>query len=335
MIIADFLRSMESKIYVGLGYIIVPPDVDKDKFIANCYSQEEVSIYPDTGGISYNKVKITPDALQNIEFPEEEGSFGSMVLYFLHPVLRYPIVFGVLDKANECKFLKWKQFKFSKTYKNSEVTIVGDAAKSSLQFKIKGGNGQNGLFTIIVQDPENKGKLNLRVQGDIKLFCSTFSILSKDLELITQNSVKIINNSFEIKTLNFIIDCLEERNDKFKEPIPEDPGLEVGSLKLKAKILDIVVGQTTIHIEDTDGDNPKPLITINGGSLEGLINIKQQEEKLNKLVEEVNKAIDTFNTHVHPGTISGTSVTIGTTTSSASKATKFDKSDYEDTTVIH
>lgn len=82
-------------------------------------------------------------------------------------------------------------------------------------------------------------------------------------------------------------------------------------------------------------------ITINGGKNDGLININDLTDKLNKLVGEVNALKDKFNGHTHivSGTInlvdsscSGNAAAIAT---KASAATKFNKDDYEDTSIVH
>lgn len=77
-------------------------------------------------------------------------------------------------------------------------------------------------------------------------------------------------------------------------------------------------------------------IVINGGKNDGLINICDLTDKLNKLVDEVNALKDKFNGHTHTGTgYNGAVLTINATTSKASAATKFSKDDYEDTLITH
>lgn len=75
-------------------------------------------------------------------------------------------------------------------------------------------------------------------------------------------------------------------------------------------------------------------IEINGGQLGGLINIESLTDKINALV-------DAFNGHTH--TIPSSAITCGpypnstpvTVPAITSKASKLDKSDYEDDTVKH
>ncbi len=68
-------------------------------------------------------------------------------------------------------------------------------------------------------------------------------------------------------------------------------------------------------------------ITINGGSLGGLINIAQLTDKLNALV-------DAFNAHTHNVTVSHPGGTF-TTIPPSSSANPFNKDDYEDPLITH
>lgn len=84
-------------------------------------------------------------------------------------------------------------------------------------------------------------------------------------------------------------------------------------------------------------------IEINGGKLGGLIKIKNLTDKLNKLVREVNALKNTFNSHTHNGTITGTAAggavtgvcTCAAPAQQAQYASEFNKNDYEDTTIKH
>lgn len=70
-------------------------------------------------------------------------------------------------------------------------------------------------------------------------------------------------------------------------------------------------------------------IVVNGGENGGLINIADLVSKLNGLV-------DKFNTHTHQVSTTGTAAAqTGTAAAPASKATKFNKGDFEDESVKH
>ena len=68
-------------------------------------------------------------------------------------------------------------------------------------------------------------------------------------------------------------------------------------------------------------------VTINGGSLGGLINIADLTQRLNDLVQA-------FNTHTHSVTVAHPGGTF-TTLKPAASASSFNRSDYEDTLITH
>ncbi len=108
-----------------------------------------------------------------------------------------------------------------------------------------------------------------------------------------------------------------ELDDSSHILITPKPGSPVILGSLSGDLADLVVLQVD-HIDT---------ITVNGGSLGGLINIAQLTEKLNALVKA-------FNAHTHDVAVShpgGTFTTLPTDTSAAS----FNKSDYEDPLITH
>lgn len=76
------------------------------------------------------------------------------------------------------------------------------------------------------------------------------------------------------------------------------------------------------------------LTVFNGGAFEGLVKIVELTAKLNELRTNLNNFYAQFRTHVHGGVTTGAGVS-GTTPTSPTDATAFDKDDYEDTNVTH
>ncbi len=95
---------------------------------------------------------------------------------------------------------------------------------------------------------------------------------------------------------------------------------------------EIVIGDSSVVI---DSDR----ITINDGSLGGLVKVAELTEKLNGLKDTVNTFIDLFNAHTHVTTATvGASASPGLLSAPASKAAPaqpFVRSDYENEKVKH
>lgn len=92
----------------------------------------------------------------------------------------------------------------------------------------------------------------------------------------------------------------------------------------------LTIGDSDIVIQDGS-------IQMNGGDLGGLIKIEDLTDKLNGLVSEVNALKENFNTHTHLVTTTAPAGewTSKTTTKIASDASRFNKSDYEDSKITH
>ena len=75
-------------------------------------------------------------------------------------------------------------------------------------------------------------------------------------------------------------------------------------------------------------------IIFNQGSNAGMVKIKELTEKLNKLVQEVERLRTLFNSHTHPGVQPGGGITSVTTSPYSQPITQFNKDDYENTKIL-
>ena len=221
-------QKIESMTYVGIGYVIIPNDVNRDEYIQYCYLNESVSIFPETGGISYNNVKISTNCLNNLEFPEKD-SLGSCVVYVLHPTQKIPIIIGVLSKHNESIALNYKLFKLFKSSKNNSVSIVGDGSNGNLVINVTSDGDKGGQIIIDINHYNQKGVLRLNVKGDI-------FIISKNIEIETSESLKIKSKSISLNSDEFLIESKKStiKGDKLSLLSKE---VEIGENNLEAAVM--------------------------------------------------------------------------------------------------
>lgn len=203
----NFLKLLAEKPACGIGFVIVPPDIDRDSYIETCFRTETVSIYPDTGGTSYNNVPISLSALQDIEFPDKEGVFGSQVVYLLHPQQRFPIILAVVDKNNEMKGISWKQFLLSKDHNGSMVQVRGDARKGTLYFNVTSNTSGGGQIIVRLLKRDGTGKLTVQVQGDIFLYAKNVTMNCTDLSVkaVEKIDLRMLDDSSVIEVEKDII----------------------------------------------------------------------------------------------------------------------------------
>jgi len=111
-------------------------------------------------------------------------------------------------------------------------------------------------------------------------------------------------------------------------------------LLIKPKIDSVVIvgwtSNTTAHIEMYSEIEE---IIFQDGTNDGMIKINDLTSKLNGLVDEVNSLKNSYNAHIHTttATVGATAVpgVISPTTSQASPASSFNKSDYENEKFKH
>ena len=158
-----------SQAYVGIqyGYIIIPSDVDRDKFIQQCYRWERVSVLFEKGAGVFHDCYITKEAIKEIEFPAVTTQLGSCVLFITDILNGHPIVFGVLSKEDESQMLREGFFKMMKTYHGNSVTVSGDAVRGVVNIAVTGGALTQ--LNITASNNNKNAVINIRCQGDINL----------------------------------------------------------------------------------------------------------------------------------------------------------------------
>jgi hypothetical protein len=156
-----------SQMYIGVqyGYIIIPSDVDRDKFIQQCYRWERVSILIEKGAGVIHDCYITRGALQDVEFPQLSTKLGSCVVFLADLLNGHPIIFGVLSKEDESQLLKEGFFKMTKHLNGGTVEISGDASKGVVNISVSGGSVSE--LNITANNADGDAKINVRCQGNI------------------------------------------------------------------------------------------------------------------------------------------------------------------------
>lgn len=197
-------KKFQTTTSVGLGYVVVPPDVDRDTYIANCYLNETVSILPDNGGFSFNNIKVSKSALQDIEFPKGKDGLGSCVVYLLHPRMKYPIIIAVIGKNNESAVLNYKEFKLTKSDGTNSVTILGSGTEGNLFLSVESEGEDKGGIYVTVNNRDNLGVLSLEVKGDVIIISKSLTaeikenISLKSKEFLLENKKTVIKSEDEI-----------------------------------------------------------------------------------------------------------------------------------------
>lgn len=152
---------------VGIGYVAIPKDIDRDLYVENCFRNGYIAIQTDWGEF-FDKVKIDKVAIQNITFPLDSNNLGSLVVWVNYPKHNQPIIVGVISKNDEFLNIVEHQFLLSKESGGTIVEISGDADQGIIFVNINE-KSSGGIFTLNVRNQEGSAKINLHVDGDFNI----------------------------------------------------------------------------------------------------------------------------------------------------------------------
>lgn len=152
---------------VGYGYVFIPENIDRDKYIKSCFRKEKVSIFLDQGGSTIFDCYITKQILQDIVFPEDSEKLGSMVVFVSMDFNNKPIIIGTISKNQESQLLKENFYKFLKSNDGSIASISIDG---------------NGVINLVVNGDDSKIKLDVIGEGG-------------ELEMNSSGVIKLNSNS--------------------------------------------------------------------------------------------------------------------------------------------
>ena len=201
----------------GIGYIAVPSDIDRDKYIGMCFRNNRVSILTEDGGF-VNQVPIDNWDLNRIEFPVDSEKMGSAVVYVTEQIHNHPIIVGVLTSNDEIGELVEGQWKIKKKHKDSFVEIVGSAKDGSVGITVD--TDKEAHFYINVFNKDKSAESKVHVGGTSEYYTTgAHDILSNEhIKLRVENTedeedastVTLEKEQVKTETKKFIINNTDE-----------------------------------------------------------------------------------------------------------------------------
>lgn len=214
----------------GLAYIVIPVDIEREKYISECYKTGTVSIFSEYNGYS-NRVPIDIQALNFIEFPQEQGKYGSAVSFNVDPVKAVPIITGIYLKADQIGDLTEHQFKLKRELNGNLVEISGSPDGKYLSLGIKADKA--GAIKLNVASDNNDGKIELSVNGNVEL-------TSNDTEINQTGKLSLKTfNATDENDYSVIEQTKDENNFKSKEH-----NIDTGVLRINDGEEPFILGNT-------------------------------------------------------------------------------------------
>lgn len=190
-------RPVGKRNLAGIGYVVVPLDVDRDVYIKSVYRKGAISVALDDGGV-IDDILITKEALSQIEFPKNSKELGSIIFWVNIPKKNQPIVVGTLNKNNEFINLNENEFSFKKNNKFGFVEVSGNGKTGDLNF-IVNNNQSRGKINIIASNKPGTAEVNVDVNGDVNIKTTN------EINLSAQESFSLsIGDENTIATLSYV-----------------------------------------------------------------------------------------------------------------------------------
>lgn len=158
---------MDIKYNIGKGYIAIPPDFNRATYIRDCYKNLHVSLQLEDGGF-FNRVPISPEVLNFIDFPENSTSLGTCVVYNVDESTNAPYIVSRFLKRNEIGDSKEGEFVFKKRDLDGNlIEIRGNVVDKTLNITLNTLNAS--IFNIQIINPNEDSELKIDVAGKVTI----------------------------------------------------------------------------------------------------------------------------------------------------------------------
>jgi hypothetical protein len=186
----------------GVGFVIIPENVDIDLYKEDVYRSGRISIYGGYGHANFYNILIDREALQRVRFPEKSGEMGSPVVWVNMPKHNEPIVVSTLKYDED--FHSLSEFR-NRTTHETEGNLVDfdlDAKKGKVTLNIVGNDTTNGEFEVNINSRNGKGGLKIIVNGKTieRVSDSILKISEKQVANVVTNKKGVVVASVQLNS---------------------------------------------------------------------------------------------------------------------------------------
>ena len=175
---------------ITTGYIIVPENEEREKFIEQCLRTERFSVLIEGGTIAHN-CYITKSALRDIKFPLVNQKLGSGVCFHADPFSDKKIITGVVgvdpDELNKDDIMVFKKTR------DGNYAMLSVDGNGQINIDVIGTAG-NGKLNINVRNDDYTSEVNIHVKGKISLYTegnTEITARDGDINLVTNKNANI------------------------------------------------------------------------------------------------------------------------------------------------
>lgn len=148
---------------VGVGYVFVPEDRNRDDFVDTCFRTMRMSVIDDNGNPIHN-CYITKEVLQQIRFPRNAGEIGDPVVWVCKPFLAQPVVIGTFITSDEPDFRSDQELRVLKQWNQGTIDIHGSPKEGFLTIDVRGEVAGNFQLNVLGNETS---ELNIYSTGNV------------------------------------------------------------------------------------------------------------------------------------------------------------------------
>lgn len=244
------IRNLDTGIgTAGVGFVVVPSNIDREQYIKDCYRTNTLSI---NGGIGYgifNGVHADNDVMQNITFPTDEENRGTAVVWVRDSISQLPVIVAVLRKQSEYYNLSENQYRLKRhnTDKTRVVELFVDGDTSDFELTVIGDKKQPARVNIKLSSQNKDSVFTLSCDNEINVS----SDKKITLESNEQINVQLTQKGEDKATIKYVVEEGFSYKDEFgNEIICKDNEITLKSEKINHNSgkEPMVLGNTLVNI---------------------------------------------------------------------------------------
>lgn len=188
----------------GVGYIVIPKDVNTAEYVQRCYRNHSVSISGGYDSTYMHGVKITEEALNKIKFPDNDDGLGSPVVWLRDSFTNRAIVIGTLKTAGDSNMVQGSQQRLVQETAQSVVEMFLDALNCTINISAQGNENIPAVINIKASSGTDAGDVvNIISKDRINADGRHMKVnLTEDFELTINNGeediIHIVGNEEEL-----------------------------------------------------------------------------------------------------------------------------------------
>lgn len=270
----------------GVGFVIIPPGIDKNIFKKDCYMSNTVSMAGFDFGHIHN-VHVDKEVMQRIKFPDEVGEMGSPVVFINIAKHNVPIIIACLKEEKDIFTVHENKTRSTKSSGQKIVDLDMDAEDGKVSISVSGDETTPAIIEFLVKGNHKGNHIKIEVDGVtyIKSKDKILMISEKAHELIVLNKKGIVTAKFKLSSTEeerlFYQDEYDNLISIGKEGINIDDA-NGNKIKINESGISIDAGNNEMKLMSNDSivqigegginiDSGKSSVTING-SFEALYN---------------------------------------------------------------